>query len=207
MTPSAARSVLSGENRQLDDDLLPRRDVPAGGVGGQDRVREAVAVGVDEPLFADLAHGADEAGIGPLHDLKDVALVHVAAVADALGDDLGAHDVAGHRPAVAAGRNEQILVALGVAGDDEAEALAVVAVDADEFVGGGAAAADEDGPLGPDDDAAVVHQVAQGVAEAAVVFALDEVQRLGELARPLRLVALGGELLEDLLAQDVFVRH
>src|SRR5690606_38205529 len=91
-------------------------------------------VRVDEPPVADAADRADEARVLALQHLEHASLVHTLPLPRAGGDDAGADDVARDRPAVVAGRDEEILVPLRVGGDDEAEPLAVVPVGADQLV-------------------------------------------------------------------------
>ena len=94
-----------------------------GGVGGEDRLGERVAVGQDDPrALGLLLERADEPLLAPLDDLDDLAVVEgLAVLAGAAVGDAGLDDVAADRAVVRALGDVEVLVGGGVGRDDEAE--------------------------------------------------------------------------------------
>ena len=197
-----AVGVVSGVAGELDDDLGPRPDVPAGGVGGEDRLGQRVAVRQDDPLPGHGGQGADEALLAAGDHLGDLAAEHGLAVALAAVGDGAADDVAGHRPAVLALGDVQVLVAGRVGRHQEAEAPLVVPVGAEDLAVGRLRGGQHDRPLGAEHDPPGAHQLFQGVAEGVeVLVGVGDLKVVGQPARPLGAVVGGLQVVNDLGVQ------
>ena len=127
MTPWAVAAVARIA-RQFDDDLGPRPDVPRGRIRRQDRLRQHVAIGQDDPLRVSFRQRAHKPLLRSRDDLDDPSAIHDLSLALLAVGDFRPHHVAGERAAVLALGDKQVFVPGRIGRHDESKPAAIVAI-------------------------------------------------------------------------------